>query len=312
MSKSPAFQFYPADWLSDPKVMMMTPAQEGAYIRLICVSWQNGDGSLPNDDAKLAKLSRLGRNWQRSADIIKSCFELIADRLYHPKLLSELKKQESFRETQRNNVKKRWNSQSVDSQSQKNTTVQNGTYQTDTDLYPSSSTLSSTLSLDNIPTNVGNANSENQEPKTEKKEERKKVAPKKKEEPATPHWQPCVATWFEFYERNYRSRPTFDPISQAKLKALLGNLQSRCEGEGTEWTQQMATDSLTKFLQLAMADKWLAQNFMLKNLHSQFDKIYATHGQPATKNGTAGTNGKPTAASVIAHFQKSYNTSGGE
>ena len=40
MGKSPAFQFYPNDWLSSPRITMMSPAEEGAYIRLLCYDWQ--------------------------------------------------------------------------------------------------------------------------------------------------------------------------------------------------------------------------------------------------------------------------------
>lgn len=72
--KSPAFQFYPADWLSSPKVALMTPAEEGAYIRLLSYDWSN-DG-IPDDDAQLAALSRLGEGWLNSGStVVKKCFE---------------------------------------------------------------------------------------------------------------------------------------------------------------------------------------------------------------------------------------------
>jgi hypothetical protein len=34
--KRPAFQFYPSDWLASMAIMLMTPAEEGAYVRLLC------------------------------------------------------------------------------------------------------------------------------------------------------------------------------------------------------------------------------------------------------------------------------------
>jgi len=44
-------------------IMLMTPAQEGAYIRLLCICWESGDCSIPDDDNQLALLSRLGEGW---------------------------------------------------------------------------------------------------------------------------------------------------------------------------------------------------------------------------------------------------------
>lgn len=71
--KAPSFQFYPGDWLSSTKIAMMTPAQEGAYIRLLCHDWAN-DG-LPDDDDALAMLSRAGEEWHKgSYSLVKKCF----------------------------------------------------------------------------------------------------------------------------------------------------------------------------------------------------------------------------------------------
>lgn len=72
-SKPPAFQFYPGDWLSSPRVMLMTPEQEGAYVRLLCYDWSS-DG-IPDDDATLSVLSRLGEGWFKGGStVVKGCF----------------------------------------------------------------------------------------------------------------------------------------------------------------------------------------------------------------------------------------------
>lgn len=72
--KAPSFQFYPGDWLSSTSTSMMTTAQEGAYIRLLCHDWAN-DG-LPDDDNVLAMLSRVGEGWHKgSYSLVKSCFK---------------------------------------------------------------------------------------------------------------------------------------------------------------------------------------------------------------------------------------------
>ena len=59
-AKSPAFQVYPGEWLSSQDIMLMTPSQEGAYIRLLFIAWLSDDCGLPDDDEQLASLSRLG------------------------------------------------------------------------------------------------------------------------------------------------------------------------------------------------------------------------------------------------------------
>jgi len=99
MAKSPAFQFYPGDWLGSTKVDLMTLEEQGAYLRLLCHAWSDDDCSLLNDDDKLSRLSRLGDKWfQGSSKIIKECFTLKGDRLVSDRLLQEREKQIEWRE----------------------------------------------------------------------------------------------------------------------------------------------------------------------------------------------------------------------
>ena len=58
MNKSPAFQFYPQDFLVG--TAMLSAEETGAYIRLLCYSWEN-DG-LPNDEQLLARLAGCSGN----------------------------------------------------------------------------------------------------------------------------------------------------------------------------------------------------------------------------------------------------------
>ncbi len=100
MNKPPAFQFYANDWLSSPAIMLMTPAQEGAYIRLLALSWQMG--GLPDDDEQLASLSRLGKGWLGGAStIIRQQFVERGGKLVNKRLESERKKQRNWREKSR-------------------------------------------------------------------------------------------------------------------------------------------------------------------------------------------------------------------
>lgn len=97
--KSPSFQFYPDAWLSSLDIALMTPAEEGAYIRLLAIEWLEPDGGLPNDDEVLAKLSRLGRKWHRvSGKKLRQKFRVEGDRLYNDRLLEERRKQLEWRE----------------------------------------------------------------------------------------------------------------------------------------------------------------------------------------------------------------------
>ena len=64
------------DWLSSTKITLLTPAEEGAFWRLLCHAWNEPDCTLPNDDKALASLSRLGASWaQGSGTTIRSCFD---------------------------------------------------------------------------------------------------------------------------------------------------------------------------------------------------------------------------------------------
>jgi hypothetical protein len=101
--KSPAFQFYPADWLSSPAVILMTPEQEGGYIRLLCYDWAS-DG-IPDDDKALAALSRLGEGWLNGgSSIVRKCFNHHPHKpgyLTNPRLQNEREKQRTWREKSR-------------------------------------------------------------------------------------------------------------------------------------------------------------------------------------------------------------------
>lgn len=100
--KFPAFQFYPNDWLSSTKVSLMTPAEEGAYLRLLCHAWNAPDCGLPDSDEELAVLSRLGEGWfNGGSEKIRVCFTAKNGRLYNERLLATRKDQERWREKSR-------------------------------------------------------------------------------------------------------------------------------------------------------------------------------------------------------------------
>lgn len=99
MSKSPAFQFYPADFLADANVAVMTTEEVGAYLILTLFAWR--ENGLPDDVEELSTLARMPLDrfsiaWERR---LSRCFERREDgRLVQPRLEREREKQQAFRE----------------------------------------------------------------------------------------------------------------------------------------------------------------------------------------------------------------------
>jgi len=109
MNRSPAFQFYPQDWLASAKVAEMTLEEEGAYIRLICYCWMTG--SIPADPARCAKMVGKGCTVE-VATAVQLAFNQISttlqpnvnqtstsdQRMTHERLEKEREKQDRHRE----------------------------------------------------------------------------------------------------------------------------------------------------------------------------------------------------------------------
>jgi len=109
MNKAPAFQFYANDWLSSTHIPLMTPAEEGAYIRLLSYMWNDPCCGLPDDKERLQTLSRLTSTDKGVIGSILACFEkhpTKAGYITNKRLFSERKKQEEWREHQRDAGKK--------------------------------------------------------------------------------------------------------------------------------------------------------------------------------------------------------------
>lgn len=103
MKSSPAFQFYPKEFLSSSKVMAMSLAERGAYITLLSVEWL--DGSLPNDVNSLARLLAIPERkfqaiWQQH---LAACFVERDGRLINERLERVRAEQEAYREQQKLN-----------------------------------------------------------------------------------------------------------------------------------------------------------------------------------------------------------------
>ncbi len=113
--KSPAFQFYPDTFLSDANVILMSMAERGVYITLICVCWQQG--RIPTDTATLAKLCNLSHAaFTKLWPAVQRCFIVTSkgDALAHPRLDRERRKQAEYKREKSDAGKaganKRWQS----------------------------------------------------------------------------------------------------------------------------------------------------------------------------------------------------------
>jgi len=104
-SKSPAFQFYPQDFLVGSA--MLSAEEAGAYIRLLCYSWTH-DG-LPDDDAQLQRLA--GCHGNAIASIRHKFGRCDDGRLRNERLESIRNKQIEYKNTQKSNAEKRWQKQ---------------------------------------------------------------------------------------------------------------------------------------------------------------------------------------------------------
>lgn len=96
--KSPAFQFYPKDFLSDSHVVGMRLPERGAYITLLCFCWL--DGSIPSDLDLLARYCQVSTAvFTRLWPALEPCFRAsdLPGRLYHPRVERERRKQETYR-----------------------------------------------------------------------------------------------------------------------------------------------------------------------------------------------------------------------
>lgn len=106
--KSPAFQFYPKDFLSAESVRLMSMQERGVYITLICLCWT--EGTIPADVKLLARLCGMPDSaFRKQWPAIVSCFKPAtdqSDRLVHPRLEREREKQSDFRRRQSDSGKK--------------------------------------------------------------------------------------------------------------------------------------------------------------------------------------------------------------
>ena len=106
MTKRPAFQFYPGDWLGSQRVSLLTLEEEGAYLRLLASCWQHG--SIPSDPNMIARLIGKGAS-TTLASTLATMFQphpFNAGLLVHDRLERERDKQDAWAEKSREGGRK--------------------------------------------------------------------------------------------------------------------------------------------------------------------------------------------------------------
>jgi uncharacterized protein YdaU (DUF1376 family) len=97
---SPAFQFYPADYLADANVQMMTLEEEGAYIRLLSYCWR--ESTIPADNASLSRLCKGASD--EVLNTVKQMFVVVpkdVHRMHHLRLEEEQKNRKNSEKNER-------------------------------------------------------------------------------------------------------------------------------------------------------------------------------------------------------------------
>ncbi len=92
MSERPFMQLYVSDFIGD--TLHLTTEQVGAYLLLLMAMW-NAGGSLPNDERKLARVTRMSvKKWRAVAPDLMAFFIVDGDAVRHNRLTKELQKSE--------------------------------------------------------------------------------------------------------------------------------------------------------------------------------------------------------------------------
>lgn len=97
VDKSPAFQFYPSEYLSSARVAQMTLEEEGAYIRALAFCWLSG--SIPSDPEQCARMIGKGGS-TNVATVVQAMFvkhKSDDTKLVHERLEKERKKQAEWK-----------------------------------------------------------------------------------------------------------------------------------------------------------------------------------------------------------------------
>lgn len=89
MSQTPFMPLWVSDFLGD--TMDLDAKEIGAYMLLLMAMWQRG-GALPNDQKKLQRVARVGRDWPKVWAGLEHFFAVDGDQVTNARLTRELHK----------------------------------------------------------------------------------------------------------------------------------------------------------------------------------------------------------------------------
>lgn len=120
-AKPERFQFfplYPSEWLSDPRIMLLSIEQEFAFFRLLLFAWKEaeggGDCTLPDDDIYLSALCRMDvSKWTNEVKPAimggsRPVFQLVNGRWVNKRLTAELKRAKQLSKKRKAAADARW------------------------------------------------------------------------------------------------------------------------------------------------------------------------------------------------------------
>ena len=79
--------------------------------------------------------------------------------------------------------------------------------------------------------------------------------------------------YFDFYQSMFNFKPTFSKVDGKMIKEIEAKIIDLSKQKNMEITENRVRASFYKILDFASKDKWLKENFLLKNINSQFNKI---------------------------------------
>lgn len=100
---------------------------------------------------------------------------------------------------------------------------------------------------------------------------KKSVNKKNKED--NPFWKNFIDAWFTFYESKFLIKPTFEGPAIKALRSITKNLEKISKEKLEEWNKETAINSFNFFLNEAIKDRWLKNNFLLPIISQKFDMI---------------------------------------
>lgn len=115
---------------------------------------------------------------------------------------------------------------------------------------------------------------------------------KKNDYSKTEFWQSFVDAWDKFYFGKFNERYNYLDKDFGCLKKIYDFLKKRAEARQFEWSEKVMIEGFYYFLgQAWVKDNWVASNFTIPILLSQFNQIANARKQELAGKGTGGRGG---------------------